>query len=257
MVYFGYAPRRGSLSPGVGIPSPSQIRGVRLLFPSFFSEFSCSEIVEKMQVIPLVQHGNGQDLTVENLGPVDNSNLLYAVDEFGNHLAIGVFVPQAHDNFQDVIQPDNGLEDKFKIPIKHEDDPNWVAAVEEIVTDSVAPDEKTDCSPTKDDTEIRVYRVNKGKKRNTDRKVNRKPFSRKKTLKEIKTKIISHRNKSKHPICRKEHDGNIRKMKKRRRCKTNDKAFPIPQSIRHVNYSSEFVYIFRFLFLYMAMAHMK
>ena len=128
----------------------------------------------------------GKDLaSLEQFANDSNSQMVYAQDEFGNNIAVGVFVTEAFCP-NDVMAKD--LDDR--ISNSGECSPqaniNWVGALEEC------PTEVIDCVDIQNDLDvanencIRVYKVKKEGKLK-EQKVQRSEASRK-TLRELKNK---------------------------------------------------------------------
>lgn len=111
--------------------------------------------------------------SLEHFAEGTNSQLVYAQDEFGNNIAVGVFVTKSF--------AENAIEGK-DLKEEHDDlgaegNIDWVAAIEECPMENDSPLQK-DLAGDKQDA-IRVYKSTK------QRKVQKNQLSRK-TLKEIR-----------------------------------------------------------------------
>ena len=143
------------------------------------------QILRPLAVIPL-NDGNAEEIsTLENFAATSNSQMIYACNELGEKVAVGLFVTE---NFN-VTCPDTNdlaLQESFQLPSQSTGNDAWVGAEEECVTEigkevvnEAKPDNKTDV--------ICLYKVNKGTKKETRKK--NVGVKRMKTLQEIKNTV--------------------------------------------------------------------
>ena len=208
-----------------------------------------SEILWPIAVIPL-NEGNHENMgLLENFAHTSNSQMIYACNEYGEKVAVGLFITEnfnAHnaETKEDYKVEESSLSNEVNLYGQ------WVAAQEECVTDSSEP-VKEDMMLAKSTTEVVwVYKVNKGKKKSEPKK--KITLNRLKTLKEIKSKVKVNAqseqiasSKSKSKTCTKveefsSHCPVVAKVRRGHK-RNQDKAYPVPNSIRHVKFHSEFV----------------
>ena len=135
-----------------------------------------SEILKPLAVIPLNEASKSDLTCLQQFAQASNSEMVYACDEFGNNLAVGLFVTTA---FED---------EKCKgEKVKHEDieeskgidlsEANWVGAVEECVTESKEVYHEEVEVDSEKELGVRIYKVN----RDSRAKIN-KSIKKSKTL---------------------------------------------------------------------------
>ena len=88
-----------------------------------------SEFIPPLAVIPFTDEGNAQISSLHEFANASNSNLIYAQDEFGNNLAVGVFVTE--EFAQNVTEGNYSTHDG-----QQTEQAAWVGAVEECVTEA-------------------------------------------------------------------------------------------------------------------------
>ena len=155
------------------------------LLEFFVISDTSADILAPFAVIPLETPNAEASASIQDYAEASNSNLVYAQDEFGNNIAVGVFVTEEFHPFvkSEDLSMGNPTENQ---------DINWVAAVEECLTEcnEYSSIENAAGSPQKDS--IRVYKVKKqknGRKENKGSSRNaRKTLSELKQVKAIKTK---------------------------------------------------------------------
>ena len=190
-----------------------------------------TEMLPPLAVIPS-DAATGKDFASrEEFANDSNSQMVYAQDEFGNNIAVGVFVTEAFCP-NDVTAKD--LDDKISnsgecIP---QANINWVGALEECPTEVIDSVDIQNDLDVDNENCIHVYKVKKEGKLKGG-KVQRSVGSRK-TLRELKTKydlkVARKGSKSK------EKASNTVKIKlpsksKRRRQRCFDKAYKGPSAV--------------------------
>ena len=126
---------------------------------------------------------DSQVTSLEQYAESSNSKLVYAHDEIGNDIAVGVFVTE--DFNVNIIENKDEKEEKYSTEdINSQPNITWVVAVEEChgqKTEGISLE--AECDDTKEHT-VRVYQVNK-KKKYAKKKLSQPPTLRK-TLRELK-----------------------------------------------------------------------
>ena len=111
------------------------------------------------------------------------------------------------------------------------------AAVEECITEGVDTDQIQEDKICADDksTDIRVYKVNKGKHKTTGNASHSNFKSSRKTLRQMKTEILEEKFK---PFSKNSQGAAIRMRKRHHRRITADKSYPQPACVRNVSFPS-------------------
>ena len=185
-----------------------------------------SQFLQPPTVIPSVNGSDGTACLLEELAAKSNSDIIYAQDEFGNNIALGLVLNEDFSAGHDV-KVENSIQ---AVDMDVEND-NWVAAVEECTknsdTEQSVPSLENNFKPNA----IRKYKSNKKKQKPRKNKSIGKDDA--KTLKAIKNKITASRNNAfRH--ARKQGKGSIQKSKvdanlqlrwKRKRKSQTDKVY--------------------------------
>ena len=145
-----------------------------------------SQYLEPLAVFPVASAtSNTIDPQMEAFASTSNSEIVYACDEFGNQIALGLIINEDYslENMkrQNVLEPEvDGIANN-----------SWVAAVEECSTADVL-NEDTGPAPSS----IRKYKVNKPAKR--QKQIATTAKEQKRTLKDIQNEIfVKKRNRTK------------------------------------------------------------
>ena len=197
-----------------------------------------------MAVFPQDDVKHEEVSSLEQFAAVSNSEMVYACDEFGNKIAVGVIVSNSFD-----VSPTNEdiskIESSSCIDLDQSANGSWVGAMEECATEEIENIQTDEQSQPKD--EIRVYKVQKGKPK---QKFSGQKQGRKlKTLAEIKKsrnvsaprKILPFVQKRLKPNRQKksgQEPNMINQRKLKRRKKKQDKCYPAPSRIRHAHVDS-------------------
>ena len=121
---------------------------------------------------------------LESYGNASNVNMVYATDEFGNNIAVGVFVTNKFTGNEGKME---GIESQdINKPFKEEGSFPWVGACEECPTQATEVDEKGKCNDEEPDVNVQVYKVNKRGKSAKKRVPKSQTSGR--TLRELKKK---------------------------------------------------------------------
>ena len=124
----------------------------------FFVEHLDSDFLQPLAVVQLDESTTNESSSLEKLATDSNSEMVYACDEFGNPIAVGVFVTES---FSNLVSPNENSQFQ-EGQIHRKADPTWVGAVEECATnvDKVHSID-AEIEPARKPL-IRVYKVNKG-----------------------------------------------------------------------------------------------
>ena len=192
-----------------------------------------SEILKPIAVISLNGNDNNvQVSTLENFATASNSQLVYACNEFGERIAVGLYVTESFtDNSADFDK-----NSKMKPIQANAENEKWIGAVEECVTQETK-DIKTGMSVNNDaKNSIKLYKVNKGKRKQSTAKsgCGKKHL----TLKEIKKKRSLSQKGSRTSSSKCTSVIIVQKSvkKRKRKKKKDDKTFPVPKSIRDLKF---------------------
>ena len=212
-----------------------------------------SELLQPIAAITLNEETDSKIGLLENFAATSNSHMVYAYNEAGEKVAVGIFVTENFD--------ENACNNCSNCYLRYEDadddqkingNGQWVAAEEECVSESTA-DIKNDGPSDKSCKVVRVYKVNKGKNKATTKR----SFEGKKanTLNEIKNSIKSSVKKEnlvrlrpklkrrRKRIVKDSNYGAACKKRKHRKRK-EDRTFPVSNSIRHLKFECEFLFHF-------------
>ena len=120
------------------------------------SENNC-HIIAPLAVIPLQQECISEISSLQQFADASNSNLIYAQDEFGNNLAVGVFVTEQFD--------EHFTGEKYSTEHGQEGEQvGWVGAMEECITASDQFPADNNETELKKSANIKVYKVKKSRK---------------------------------------------------------------------------------------------
>ena len=208
------------------------------------------QILKRIAVIPFNEGTNDQVGLLENFALSLNSQMVYACNEYGEQVAVGIFVTENFEVGNRDARKDCEVAEKSEV---NEFDANndWVAAQEECVTDNFEKVAQENISLDKNCEVVCIYKVKKGKKK-VDQKKNLR-VNQLKTLKEIKSSVKVHVKKEK--VVSQQNLSNAESdilpirtedshHTARRRCgkREVDKTFPVPMSVRHMRIKSEFFF---------------
>ena len=106
----------------------------------FISEKNISEILQPFAVLPY--EGESQEVsTLQQFASLSNSEMVYACDELGNKIAVGVLVNNEF-GLQDNKFDDFSIQNSSTVAVDDSANASWVAAIEECTTEVKENDEK-------------------------------------------------------------------------------------------------------------------
>ena len=124
------------------------------MYFNYISDTVPEEVLQPLAVIPIEQPDPAHSGDLQSFANQVNAPLVYACDEFGNQIAVGVFVTDSFGQIQDK-KAEFG-----EVKVDGNPNPNWVGAVEECCSaenEIVSVEEEME-GPSK--PLIRVYKVN-------------------------------------------------------------------------------------------------
>ena len=163
------------------------------------------------------------------------SEMVQAVDEFGNNIAIAYVVT---NSFLPMSTAPVKCEDDVQEENKSAENPDWLGAVEECVTVQNVDQEME--KPDDEKEQIRVYKVKNGKK--IKRQERPKSVKGQKTLKELRKTKRRPPERSSSIQTRPKRRGEKKQKEKRKvgkKVKVLDKAFPKPSCLSKIEFESE------------------
>ena len=142
-----------------------------------------TEVLAPLAVISMENTENNAMACLNQYAGASNSNLVYAHDEFGNDVAVGLFV--TNEFFPNTIENEHVKVEKC-LPDELKEPPNitWVAAVEECESEIMADTSLKENPDMQSDKNIRIYQVTKKSKKTQDRCL--KSRNAQKTLNQLK-----------------------------------------------------------------------
>ena len=188
----------------------------------------CDEKDGVLQPLAMVAMGHGNNCdkvsNLESVAKQSNGQLVYALDDEGKQVAVGLIVPLPEPNEVDIssCEPESFLKENVEV------NSSWVGAVEECVTADEFKENEVKVEPQKSEV-IRVYKVNKGK---ASKKASKSKVSecKRKTLKEMKLH---------HSFGDSAVKMSPKSKPKRYRRLSKDRTFPMPASVRHADLPSK------------------
>ena len=188
-------------------------------------------------------------MTLEDFEAVSNSEMVYACDELGNQIAVGVIVSNSCELPSDEKKI-TAIPDCESVDFPASANDSWVGAMEECGTETienVESDEKCDA-----EIPIRLYKVNKGRKSTQPSEKRIKGTLQ--TLAEMKSSKRSSGKKKKvestakfvksRPTKLEGKEGDVEPKKKfKARKKKTDKLYPVPSRLRKATFKRKTFFI--------------